>query len=1248
MPMKAKRRLWSLLSCFVVCVFGPGPWGSHAPAMASGDVTVSAAVNAPPDFTPGGDITVLEDAGPQTRTRWATDITPGAGEADRTVAFVLKADNPNLFSAQPSLEVAATADGLVGHLSFTPAQDANGSTTVRVWAVDDGGTANGGSDTSEEKTFTITIQPVNDAPIGTDDVLNPVWSSAGPVRIPFRDLLDNDFPGPAAAVDEAEQTLTIVGVSDPVGGTVRIEGTDVVFTPERDFTGAAGFVYSLADDGTPPLTAQAAVSFDVKPRALPPIASDTTTAEDTLSSGGLVIVPDPDDTAGVTHFLVTNITGGTLCQGDGTTRIDDGDFITVAEGAAGLRFLPLPDRNTPAGDRFGFAVQAAVDASGSGLSPAVNVSIYVFEVNDAPTAEDDTLQVVVENAAAFTIKVADLTANDRKGPANEDRQNLTVIAVTPGVGGTPALDRGGQVITFTPASGFTGTASFTYTVSDNGTTNGAPDPRTDTATVRIPVVPLPREPWITPASTREDTQSTSGLVITPNPADGSWVTHFQITGITGGTLYLNDGVTPIADGEVITAAEGGAGLKFTPASDLNSPSGATFTFTVRGALGSDGTGLGAAAGAWIEVSEVNDPPVGADDLLAERDEDSGPWTIPFAALTANDSPGPADEAGQPLTIAAVGDAVHGTVAISGTDVVFTPDLNFHGIATFSYTLADEGTTNGAPDPQIAEAVVTVSIPVRSVNDAPVALDQSLSVTAGATLSGAVTATDVDGDPLTFRVVHGPTLGTVEMNPDGSFTYSSRRTGQDRFTFRANDGTVDSEPATVTVQVTPRSGGHPGGSSGSSRPAAPTAPETPAGGADPEPPGSGEAGDFTGSAAPVSREVAGGEPAEARMLNFQVFLPGGSTTEPLRLQVLSPTANADAVRLAEGAAEFAGTSDVELIRPADGAPVSPVKAVITFEYDPEAVPSPEELRIYYFDTRQNVWVEIGGEVNSQTHTITVQVGHFTTFAALIPRVEAPALPELPAEVRSDRLTAAGAAPAGTPVSLVINGEAQATAVTGDDGRYVLEGRLAEGQNWVYVKGMGALASREWPVAYRPAPVYTDTAGHWAEGAINRLVDLDIATVYGAPLFEPGATVTRLEFAVMVARALGLAPVDEVPAFTDAASLPDWSRAEMAAVVDAGIILGIPDGSFAPDAPVTRAQMAVMLARALRHAGLDTSPGDRRFADHGAIPAWALAEVEAAARCGLIIGYPDGSFRPADGTTRAEAVTMLERLLDQVRR
>lgn len=67
-----------------------------------------------------------------------------------------------------------------------------------------------------------------------------------------------------------------------------------------------------------------------------------------------------------------------------------------------------------------------------------------------------------------------------------------------------------------------------------------------------------------------------------------------------------------------------------------------------------------------------------------------------------------------------------------------------------------------------------------------------------------------------------------------------------------------------------------------------------------------------------------------------------------------------------------------------------------------------------------------------------------------------------------------------------------------------------------------------------------------------------------------------------------------------------------------------------------------------AGLDTTPGDRRFADHEVIPDWALAQVQTVARHGLITGYPDDSFQPAGGTTRAEAVTMLEWLLDQVRR
>src|SRR5207248_1089344 len=89
---------------------------------------------------------------------WATAISAGpANEASQSVTFTSTNDNNALFSAQPSV----AADGT---LTFTPAANANGTATVTVTAHDDGGTANGGVDTSAAQTFTITVTAVNDAP----------------------------------------------------------------------------------------------------------------------------------------------------------------------------------------------------------------------------------------------------------------------------------------------------------------------------------------------------------------------------------------------------------------------------------------------------------------------------------------------------------------------------------------------------------------------------------------------------------------------------------------------------------------------------------------------------------------------------------------------------------------------------------------------------------------------------------------------------------------------------------------------------------------------------------------------------------------------------------------------------------------------------------------------------------------------------------------------------------------------------
>src|SRR5438552_13934425 len=96
-----------------------------------------------------------------------------------------------------------------------------------------------------------------------------------------------------------------------------------------------------------------------------------------------------------------------------------------------------------------------------------------------PTADLDS-KTLAEDAAATTILVR---ANDAKGPANEATQTLTITSVTQPAHGTVAITNAGADLTYTPAADYNGPDSFTYTITDNGTTNGVLDAKSDTATV---------------------------------------------------------------------------------------------------------------------------------------------------------------------------------------------------------------------------------------------------------------------------------------------------------------------------------------------------------------------------------------------------------------------------------------------------------------------------------------------------------------------------------------------------------------------------------------------------------------------------------------------------------------------------------------------------------------------------------------------------------------------------------------------
>ncbi|TYP78233.1 InlB B-repeat-containing protein [Paenibacillus methanolicus] len=172
---------------------------------------------------------------------------------------------------------------------------------------------------------------------------------------------------------------------------------------------------------------------------------------------------------------------------------------------------------------------------------------------------------------------------------------------------------------------------------------------------------------------------------------------------------------------------------------------------------------------------------------------------------------------------------------------------------------------------------------------------------------------------------------------------------------------------------------------------------------------------------------------------------------------------------------------------------------------------------------------------------------------------------------------------------------------------------------------------------PGRVVRDIGGHWAEASIRQALAGGIVSGYEDGTFKPNATVTRAEFAVMLVKALQPQAEEAQLAFTDVGQIGVWAKAAVARAVKAGILSGLPDGTFRPNAAISRAEMAVMVARAL-DLTLETGTA-AGFADERSIPAWAKGAAAALKQLGLMQGGPAGAFAPLGESTRAEAITVL---------
>lgn len=217
---------------------------------------------------------------------------------------------------------------------------------------------------------------------------------------------------------------------------------------------------------------------------------------------------------------------------------------------------------------------------------------------------------------------------------------------------------------------------------------------------------------------------------------------------------------------------------YTPKADFSGSD--QFNYTIMDGRGGMAIGL-----ARVSVVPVNDAPAVTADL----------------AITTEDSPVQLDvlendldpDDGDVLVLTDFTKPEHGKLdrGASGT-FVYTPELNYAGLDKFSYKLRDR---------QGAESEAPVTILVKSVNDAPAVPDQEFTINKRAPLNFDFVGSDVEGDKLTFKIVKAPENGVLLAYPTvGNYTANKDFVGQDKFTYVANDGQVDSREATVSLRV----------------------------------------------------------------------------------------------------------------------------------------------------------------------------------------------------------------------------------------------------------------------------------------------------------------------------------------------------------------------------------------------------------------------------------------------------------------
>ena len=533
---------------------------------------------------------------------------------------------------------------------------------------------------SADVSVEVLSKDVNTAPVLQDD--DATTSQGVPVVIP---VLEND-------ADPEGDLLNVVAVGRPAHGTVASTNDGFVrYEPDRDYVGTDQFVYSAADGygGRADATVHVEVSASQGGNR-PPIAQDDRA---TVVAGKHVRVSvrlndsDPDGDP-IKVVFVGNVFGM-------TTAILGGETVDI-----------VPDLRTAGVVTVPYTI---ADSNGAKATAQIILVVEAPTPNRAPHAIDDSA------VAASDVQVIDVVAND----IDPDGDQLTLVDVAQPVLGGSVSKASPATVRFVPTPGYIGAVKFTYTISD-------PDGLRSTGAVIIEVVP----PTGSGPLARDDIANTfSGEpVIIPVLAND---THpdgvpFGLAGppvIRSGTAVVN------ADGTITYTSAPGATGTFTMSYTIRDFYSRTATAQVIITVDARPTSGGGGA--------ENHPPIASNDHAFTAFQ-----TAVVIDVVANDS----DPEYQKLVVSAVSAGTGGSVAIvtvppapnaSTTRVSFTPSAGFSGLASFAYTIADEGGLT-------ASATVVVDVGKRLLV-APVARDDLVNMAGGASLSFDPRSNDLDPD-----------------------------------------------------------------------------------------------------------------------------------------------------------------------------------------------------------------------------------------------------------------------------------------------------------------------------------------------------------------------------------------------------------------------------------------------------------------------------------------------------------------------